>query len=63
MAETLEAGQVDRATVDAVLLAGGSSNLVVVQDRLERIFPGRVARRSDTFTSVAQGLAIAAAQV
>jgi molecular chaperone DnaK (HSP70) len=46
-----------------VLLAGGSSNLVAAQGRLERLFgPGRVARRSDTFTSVAQGLAIAAAQ-
>jgi hypothetical chaperone protein len=61
VAETVEAGQVDRETVDAVLLAGGSSNLLAVQERLERLFPGRVERRSDTFTSVAQGLAIAAA--
>jgi hypothetical chaperone protein len=61
--ETLEAGNLASDRVDAVLLAGGSSNLVAVQERLERLFgPGRVVRRSDTFTSVAQGLAIAAAQ-
>jgi hypothetical chaperone protein len=60
--ETLEAGRVEQDEVDAVLLAGGSSNLVAVQERLERIFPGRVMHRTDTFTSVAQGLAIAAAR-
>jgi hypothetical chaperone protein len=61
--ETLEAGGLAGDDVDAVLLAGGSSNLVAAQERLERVFgAGRVVRRSDTFTSVAQGLAIAAAQ-
>jgi hypothetical chaperone protein len=61
--ETLEAGAVVPTQVDAVLLAGGSSNLLAVQDRLEHLFgPAKVQRRSDTFTSVAQGLAVAAAQ-
>ena len=61
--ETLQAGAVPPTRVDAVLLAGGSSNLIAAQDRLERLFgPGRLARRTDTFTSVAQGLAIAAAE-
>jgi molecular chaperone DnaK (HSP70) len=61
--ETLRAGSVGPSQVDAILLAGGSYNLVAVQERLARLFgPERVARRTDTFTSVAQGLAIAAAQ-
>jgi hypothetical chaperone protein len=61
--ETLEGTSVTADQVDAVLLAGGSSNLLAVQDRLERLFGAdRLVRRSDTFTSVAQGLAIAAAQ-
>jgi hypothetical chaperone protein len=61
--ETLEVGNLDAEAVDAVLLAGGSSNLIAVQEQLERLFGAdRVQRRSDTFTSVAQGLAIAAAQ-
>jgi hypothetical chaperone protein len=60
--ETLDAGALQPDQVDAVLLAGGSSNLVAAQGRLERVFgPGRVVRRTDTFTSVAEGLAIAAA--
>ncbi len=59
--ETLATGGLAAGQVDAVLLAGGSSNLVTVQERLARLFgPERVQRRSDTFTSVAQGLAIAA---
>lgn len=61
--QTLGTGSLGPRDVDAVILAGGSSNLVAVQERLERIFgPGRVARRADTFTSVAQGLGIAAAR-
>jgi hypothetical chaperone protein len=60
--DTLAAGALAPAHVDAVLLAGGSSNLVAIQERLARLFgPARVERRSDTFTSVAQGLAVAAA--
>jgi hypothetical chaperone protein len=60
--ETLAAGGVDQHMVDVVLLAGGSSNLVTAQDRLERLFGAeRVVRRRDTFTSVVAGLAIEAA--
>src|SRR5947209_10968143 len=36
--ETLEAGSLASTEVDAVLLAGGSSNLIAVQERLERHF-------------------------
>jgi hypothetical chaperone protein len=63
VAETLEGTGIAPNQVDAVLLAGGSSNLLAVQDRLERLFGAeRVIRRTDTFTSIAQGLAITAAQ-
>jgi hypothetical chaperone protein len=51
------------ADVDVVLLAGGSSNLLCAQELLRELFgPDRVPIRDDMFTSVAQGLAIAAAQ-
>jgi molecular chaperone DnaK (HSP70) len=44
-----------------VLLAGGSSNLLCAQELLCDLFGReRVALRDDMFTSVAQGLAIAA---
>jgi hypothetical chaperone protein len=51
------------ADVDVVLLAGGSSNLLCAQELLRELFGAeRVPIRDDMFTSVAQGLAIAAAQ-
>jgi hypothetical chaperone protein len=62
IAGTLAGAEVRPADVDVVLLAGGSSNLHCVQELLrDRFRPERVPVRDDLFTSVARGLAIAAA--
>jgi hypothetical chaperone protein len=50
--------------VDRVLLAGGSSALVCIQELLGQIFgPERVPLRQDLFTSIVSGLALDAAGI
>jgi len=45
--------------VDRVLLAGGSSALICVQELLQDLFgPERVPVRQDLFTSIVSGLAL-----
>lgn len=61
--DTLAGVELRPADVDVVLLAGGSSNLHCVQELLrDRFGPARVPVRDDLFTSVACGLALAAAE-
>lgn len=63
IAATLDGAGLRSDDVDVVLLAGGSSNLHAAQELLrDRFGPTRVPIRDDLFTSVARGLAIAAAE-
>jgi molecular chaperone DnaK len=51
----LNSARVGTRVVDQILLVGGSSQLVSVQDRLEELFPGRIFRGRDPEWAVAQG--------
>ncbi|MDZ7826304.1 MAG: Hsp70 family protein [Gammaproteobacteria bacterium] len=57
----LAAAGMDAQGVDVVVRTGGSSLIPAVRELLERRFPTRVVEH-DPFTSVADGLAIAAAR-
>lgn len=57
----LAAAEMDADGVDVVVRTGGSSLIPAVRGLLEQRFPGRVVEH-DPFTSVADGLAIAAAR-
>ena len=60
--ETLAAAGKAPEEVDRVLLAGGSSALVCIQELLRDIFGSdRVPLRQDLFTSIVRGLALDAA--
>ncbi|HSG90484.1 MAG TPA: Hsp70 family protein, partial [Pseudomonadales bacterium] len=58
---TLDRAGLSADAVDVVVRTGGSSLIPAVRRVLEARFPGRVVEH-DPFTSVADGLAIAAAQ-
>lgn len=57
----LQAADLEPGAIDVVVRTGGSSLIPAVRRVLERRFPGRVVEH-DPFTSVADGLAIAAAR-
>jgi len=59
---TLAQAGLSPRNVDRVILAGGSSGLVCIQELLSQMFGGdRVPLRQDLFTSIASGLALDAA--
>ncbi len=51
----LNSARVGTRVVDQIILVGGSSQLVSVQDRLEELFPGRIFHGRDPEWAVAQG--------
>jgi len=54
----LKKSNIAPAEIDGVVCTGGSSKIPVVQDRLKKIFPGKVTEH-DAFISIAFGLALA----
>jgi len=57
--ETCARAGVTASAVEQIVFVGGSSLMGVVVQRLSEIFPGARQKRSDPFTGVADGLAIA----
>jgi hypothetical chaperone protein len=60
--DTLAASGLEPGQIDAVVKTGGSSNIPVFSDMLDRIFGADKVKASDVFNSVTSGLAIKAAQ-
>jgi hypothetical chaperone protein len=58
--ELLGRAQVDLATIDAIFLTGGSSQIPAVRERIVRRFGADRLRSADAFSSVAAGLGHAA---
>ncbi|HEX4233506.1 MAG TPA: Hsp70 family protein [Caldimonas sp.] len=56
--ETVAQAGLTAADVDALYLTGGSTGLVVLNDRLQQAFSGARVVRGDRFASVATGLAL-----
>ncbi|MCR8547103.1 Hsp70 family protein [Salipiger sp. P9] len=61
MFETLFRAQVAPAQIGAVVLVGGSSLMHLVADEARAVCPGARLRRSEAFTAVIDGLALATA--
>lgn len=61
MYETLYRAQVSPAQIGAVVLVGGSSLMRLVADEARAVCPGARLRRSEAFTAVIDGLALATA--
>jgi hypothetical chaperone protein len=60
--DTILASGLEPAQIDAVVKTGGSSNVPVFSEMLERIFGSEKLKSSDVFNSVTAGLAISAQQ-
>jgi molecular chaperone DnaK (HSP70) len=58
--DTLAAARLEPGQIDAVVKTGGSSNIPLFNDLLERIFGAEKVRSSNAFSSVVAGLAIKA---
>jgi hypothetical chaperone protein len=58
--DTLAASGLEPGSVDAVVKTGGSSNIPLFNEMLERIFGSQKVKQTNAFTSVAAGLAIRA---
>ena len=59
--QTLFAARIDPMTVETVVLVGGSSLLSLVQDEARAACPAAKLHRSEVFTAVVDGLALATA--
>jgi hypothetical chaperone protein len=60
MYETLQAAQISPAQIGSVVLVGGSSLMRLVQDTAQEVCPTARLSRSEAFTGVVDGLALAA---
>lgn len=60
-AETLAMADVPPDRISRIVFVGGSSLLHVVEDIMVQMFPGAELERTEAFTAVADGLALAAA--
>ncbi|MDV7141421.1 Hsp70 family protein [Tropicimonas sp. TH_r6] len=60
--ETFLLAQIPPNRVDSLVLVGGSSLMRLVSDEAREICPGATLRRSDAFTAVVDGLALASAE-
>jgi hypothetical chaperone protein len=56
--EVLKLSGVSAATIEQIVLTGGSTNMPLVQDVLKRCFPRASMEAADTFGAVALGLAL-----
>ncbi|WP_126976029.1 Hsp70 family protein [Frigidibacter oleivorans] len=61
-AETLRLGGIAPGAVDRVILVGGSSLMGLVADEAARLCPAATVERSEAFTAVVDGLALAAGE-
>lgn len=61
-AETLNTAGVSASMISKIVLVGGSSLLQVVEDVMTPMFPNAALERTEAFTAVADGLAIAASR-
>ncbi|OCX63038.1 molecular chaperone DnaK [Thioclava sp. SK-1] len=60
--ETLTQAQVTPADIGTVILVGGSSLMKMIADEAQLICPGAALERSEAFTAVVDGLALATAR-
>lgn len=60
--QTLAAAQISPDQIGQVVFVGGSSLMQVIEDTMVGLFPQAVLERTEAFTAVADGLAIAAAR-
>lgn len=61
MTETLTLAGLSAKEVGSVILVGGSSRMQLVTDIARDLFPGATLQRSQVFTAVVDGLALATA--